>query len=337
MKLLYLSCHSILEYDELKLFTELGIDWFSLGSYINPKTPHDPKRPGIDAPVKEHFMEIDIQFSKDNLSPELVAWADVIMVMHKTEWITQNLAKLEGKKVVWRTIGQSVAWTERDLEGYRNMLRIVRCSPKEMSIPSYLGAEAFIRFYKDPEEFRDWNGNNPRLVSFVQSPQQRSVFCRSDILEGIMSEFPSDLYGTDTEAVPVIGRGRTSYEDQKKILQDARVYLYTGTYPASYTLSFIEAMMTGIPIVAIGSDLANPSDHISHFQNQRTYEIEDIIKNGVNGYISNDINELKQYIQALLENKELAQKIGEEGRKTAIELFGKETIKQQWKKFFETI
>lgn len=249
----------------------------------------------------------------------------------------QNIEKLKGKKVIWRTIGQSVPWTERDLEGYRGQIKIVRYSPKEAVIPSYLGADAMIRFYKDPDEFIGWNGNNARLISFVQSPAQRGIFCRYDIMEQIMGGFPSDLYGTDTETIPGIGRGRVDYETQKQILRDSRVFLYTGTYPASYTLSFMEAMMTGIPIVAIGQGLANPEENIMHFQHQKTYEIHEIIKNGENGYVSDDINVLRHYIQSLLDNHELARRIGEAGRKTAIELFGKETIKQQWKGFLESL
>jgi len=48
VKLLYLSCHSVLEYAEVKLFKEIGIDEFSHGVYANPHTPTDIKRPAIE-------------------------------------------------------------------------------------------------------------------------------------------------------------------------------------------------------------------------------------------------------------------------------------------------
>jgi len=47
MKILYLSCHSVLEFDEVKLFHELGHEVFSPGSYVEPLNPGDPMRPGI--------------------------------------------------------------------------------------------------------------------------------------------------------------------------------------------------------------------------------------------------------------------------------------------------
>jgi hypothetical protein len=45
MKLAYFSCHAILEYDELRLFEALNIDYFSFGSYVFPTEPVDPIRP----------------------------------------------------------------------------------------------------------------------------------------------------------------------------------------------------------------------------------------------------------------------------------------------------
>ena len=43
------------------------------------------------------------------------------------------------------------------------------------------------------------------------------------------------------------GVGSLSHEDMLDYLRRCRVYLYTGTQPASYTLGLMEAMLTGIP------------------------------------------------------------------------------------------
>jgi hypothetical protein len=37
MRLLYLSAHSVLEFDEVSLFRELGHYVFSPGAYVNPR------------------------------------------------------------------------------------------------------------------------------------------------------------------------------------------------------------------------------------------------------------------------------------------------------------
>ena len=37
MKLLYIGCHSMLEYDELRLFSQIkGLELFSIGKYFRP-------------------------------------------------------------------------------------------------------------------------------------------------------------------------------------------------------------------------------------------------------------------------------------------------------------
>jgi hypothetical protein len=332
MKLLYLSCHSVLEYDEMKLFNEMGVDWFSLGAYINPANPQDNKRPPINAVVKDHFQEIAIQYDRDNLSPDLIAWADVVVVMHITEWITKNLEKLKGKRIIWRTIGQSTADKERDLAPYRDLLQIVRYSPTERNIPGYIGENAMIRFYKDPDEFIGWNGNNRQVISLVQSPVQRGIHCRADLLEEYSQGFPRAIYGTDTEQMSW-GKGRIDYETAKQLMRDNRVFLYTGTYPASYTLGFIEAWMTGIPVVALGSATASHPDLVNIYGGQNTYEVDQLITNGVDGFIVNSPEEAKSHITHLLSDDNLAGNISRAGRAKAIELFGKEIIKQQWKEF----
>lgn len=336
MKLLYLSCHSVLEYDELKLFEEMGIDWFSLGSYINPQHPHDTKRPPIDAKIKEHFQEIALQYDRDNLSPELIAWADVIMVMHIPEWITKNLEKLKGKTVIWRTIGQSSPWIERDLAPYRDRLKIVRYSPTERTIPGFIGEDAMIRFPLNPDEFCGWNGDMLQVMSLIQSPVQRGQYVRIDLLNQVTDGFSRVIWGTDTEQMSW-GKGRCSYEDMKKELQNNRAFFYSGTYPASYTIGFMEAWMTGIPVIALGHDLASPKELTEFYNGMAPYEVHELIQDGVNGFVSDNIVDLRNAIDLLLKDKSVAQRIGQEGRKKAIELFGKETIRQQWSDFFKTL
>ena len=92
--------------------------------------------------------------------------------------------------------------------------------------------------------------------------------------------------------------------------------------------------MTGIPVVAIGRGLA---DYGSFGLTNLEIEVPSMIENGVNGFTSDSIDELRTYVSQLLYSPELCKRIGEEGRKSAIKLFGKEKIKRQWKKFFDSL
>ena len=91
--------------------------------------------------------------------------------------------------------------------------------------------------------------------------------------------------------------------------------------------------MTGIPVVAIGPKAGNSP----YEPGQETYEIPDLIEHQVSGFYSDDIKELRLNVQYLLDHPENAKLVGQNGRKKAIEIFGKETIKKQWKEFFDKL
>lgn len=333
MKILYLSCHAILEFDELKLFEELGYDYFSIGAYINPKKPHAEIRPALKGQYHQHLADVSMVHNQDNLHQEQVEWADVIIIMHVPEWIEKNwpLFKRLGKRVIWRSIGQSTEATERRLEPFRKEgLEVIRYSPFEARIPSCIGQDAVIRFYKDPEEFKDYNGQSDEVITFAQSMRSRGTFCNYDTFAQVVDGMDAHVYGPNNEDAEKLNGGLLSYEKMKAKMRDSRVYFYTGTHPACYTLNFIEAFMTGIPIVAIGPQLGNSREF-----NQDTYEVPDILKNGMYGFVSDDISQLKIYVNQLLKDKALCKLVSTNARTKALELFGKDLIRKQWKTYLE--
>ena len=334
IKLLYLSCHSAAEHDDLKLFHELGIQVFSHGSYVNPQCPGDPKRPSLNLSYDPHFVELCSKYTKEKMGKELVESFNVIYSLWMPHWVIDNWGVLKDKMVIFRTIGQSVPNNELSLKAlYENPnFKIVRYSPQEELIPGYIGADAIIRFYKDPEEFKDWNGKENRVITVGQSMKHRTAACGFEFFEKATKKFERRLFGPGNSDSGIAG-GILEYETLKKVYRDNRVYFYTGTQPACYTMNGIEAMMTGIPIVSIGHKLGD----VSFVKEQRSFEMHKIIKNGESGFWSDDIDCLEKRVGELLEDENLAKRISQAGRERAIELFGKEKIKKQWKDFFESL
>ena len=341
MKILYLSCHSILEFDEVKLLHELGHQVFSPGAYVEPANPGDASlRPGIPELVYDpdvlaafHALGQPGIDNKELLTKEFVDRFDLIIIMHMPKWIIKNWEVMKHKPVIWRTIGQSITSVETRLAEYRDSgMKIVRYSPMESNIPGYLGADALIRFYKDPEEYKDWSGNIRSIISFSQSMKKRNQACNFSYFEEITRGLPRILYGPGNEDIfEMPTGGKLPFDQLQMQLRENRVYFYTGTHPASYTLNFMEAWMTGIPIVAIGQQKGNAN----YFPSHSLYEIPNLITNGINGFISEDPKELRYICEELLSNDFLARDIGNAGRKSAIDIFGKDIIKQQWKEFLD--
>lgn len=340
MKILYLSCHEILEYDEVRLFHSLGYDVFSPGAYVEPNNRGDQcLRPSIptltyDPDVVEQYHRLGVQHpgedAKYYLTKEFVDNFDVVIVMHIPRWIQGNWEAIKHKPVIWRTIGQSLTHTEAEMAPYRPGIKIVRYSPFEAHIPGCCGMDALIRFYKDPADYGPWTGQNESVITFAQNMQGRGTACNYEFFEQVTRPFPRKLFGPENHQ-PGFGMGRVSYPQLKAELCANRVYFYTGTHPASYTLNFIEALMTGIPLVAIGPQHGNADI----WRNHNLYEIQNLIINGHNGFISDDVTELQAYIRRLLTEDDLAQQISEEGRKSAIHHFGRDLIASAWKDFLE--
>ena len=337
MNILYASVHSILEHGECRLFLDLGHDVFSIhGAY------HDGKGDGSRSPLAmkdhTHLQQVALQCSRENLHQEIIDWADVIIVMHRADWIESNWGKLKKKKVILRTIGQNTESNERDLKRLRKEgLLIVRYSPMEKKIPEYVGEDVCIRFYKDQNEYDGYNGNNSQIINLSQAMfgndtvRSRGDHMSIDLFKKVVEGFPWKIFGRDNDLAGEHWAGSVSHEDLKAMMRFNRVFFYTGTRPASYTLAFIEALMVGMPIVSIGEVNGNS------IYNQQTFEIPSIIENGKDGFFSDDINTLREYIRNLLEDKELALKIGREARQKAISLFGKDNIMKQWRDFLEAL
>ena len=252
MKIYYSSCHSVLEHDEVKLLTEMGHEVRSNGAYRDPGGAYTLPRPGIPGMAfDQRFFDLTAQYPKTEIPQEIIDWADCFIFMSGDQEgpVLNNWEHIRHKRVIWRTIGQSVPEIEVRIAPLKAQgLQIVRYSPKERNLAGYAGEDVLIRFYKDPAELHDWTGHDARLINFTQSLQGRGAFTHYSEIMQVFQTYPGKVYGTGNNDLGGFNGGELPWELMKGLLRDCRVFLYTGTWPAAYTLSFIEAWMTGIPI-----------------------------------------------------------------------------------------
>ena len=62
--------------------------------------------------------------------------------------------------------------------------------------------------------------------------------------------------------------------------------------------------------------------------------IPEIIEHGVNGFISNDEQELREYLVTLLNDENLAIEMGKRARQTVLEDFSEKKFVQTWENIF---
>lgn len=341
MNVLLCLSHSIEEHDQLRLLSSLGLGVASIGGYIDPRHPHDPKRPALDIDVVPSIKEaVDAQNMPDNLGaaqeyiPDAaLEWLgdDGVLIYHHyldrlyNQWprILDWKRGSPERRVIWRSVGQSVEWNELQAAPYRAQgLERVAYSPKEANIPHYSGHDALIRFYKDPEEWGGWTGDQATVINFTQHLAQRHPYTNAEFWMQATEGLPRAPIGPGSEVLPG-GLGEASYEDMKDALRTARAYLYTGTQPASYTLGLIEAMMTGIPVVSIG-----PS-HMRIFP----YGPDLFEGHEITGLGYDDPQDARATLEDILGDESRAESIGYVMRQRAIDLFGIDTIRDQWAEY----
>lgn len=337
MKILYMAYHPVLEYDEVKLLTELGHDVFSVGVYSHPDGNHEATRPGIlGMKYYPEFQESSKQIKwapdpaiRHIITDDLIEWCDTIIYMHAPEHIALNWARIKHKRVIFRSIGQNGAVRE-NFVGHlvREGMQVIRYSPKERNIPEFGGEDTVIRFYKDPAEFHGWNGINSQAIVLSSTLKIRGEHCFYDEIQYLLKGFPNKIYGINNEDLGEQWGGVLSPDGVQSVLRDNRCFVYGGTWPANYTLGFIEAMMTGIPVVSIGSNIAN-----NRFEGFDYYEIPDLIENNVDGFVSDDMDELRDKVRLMLNDHDYAKYISNNAQAKAKKLFDKIHIAQQWKNF----
>jgi glycosyltransferase involved in cell wall biosynthesis len=353
MNVLLLTSHSIAEYDDLRMLSDLGYDVFSIGAYTNPGQPGDDKRPALpDVPYHADFEALCweqrarhdgddpgfvIDWAKGDLHPDIVDWADAIIVHHFPEaWIAGQWDRIRDKRVIWRTCGQSDPRLEAEMARLDG-LEIVRYSPKERNLGNYAGETALIRFGKYPEDWGGWDGGSAAVANVTQNMVERADACNLAFWRAATEGLPTLPAGPGSEHLG--GVGTLTYDEMRDYLRAARCYLYTGTQPASYTLGLIEAMMTGVPVVSIGPD---------HMTWQRGlfegHELVDKREAGWSdphdpydypGQWADDPAAARRILTSLLDEnwQERTTDIGGVQRQRAIELFGIDTVGPQWREF----
>ena len=192
--------------------------------------------------------------------------------------------------------------------------KIVRYSPVEQLATHYSGHDAVIRFGKSPDDFLPWAGELPQIVLFSHLIKARFPVEYESVIK-TLDGFPYKIGGAGNEDIPG-SIGLVSYDEQIDLLKSSRVYLYgVGTF-ITYTLNFIEAWMSGIPVIVLDGRNSHPPETF------RFAEVQSLIEHGRKRILASTVEEARQFISALLADRQVAQAIGQEGRLAASSLFG---------------
>ena len=169
----------------------------------------------------------------------------------------------------------------------------------------------------DPDDYGDFNGELPRVLRVGNMLKERDHMQGFGIQEEILGDrFPSSIVGVNP-SIPASTPSK-SWDDLKHQFRQHRLLLNTLTdrHEDGYNLALLEAMATGMPVVSI----ANSSSPII---------------DGFNGFVSDDLEYLRQKIQLLLNDPAAAAELGRNGRRTVEDRFHIERCASHWNELFQ--
>jgi hypothetical protein len=161
-----------------------------------------------------------------------------------------------------------------------------------------------------------YTGKIERGVSLVNDMPRRKRVVGGDVFRRASEEVPLDLFGFDSKEI-VGGFGDLPQAEVHERMRAYRFYFNPIRY-TSLPLSVLEAMEIGIPVVALA-----------------TTELVTVIKDGENGFIDTNVDNLIRRMRQLLSDPEEACRIGDAGRRTVRERFGPERFAADWEAAFE--
>ncbi|MEM7010860.1 MAG: glycosyltransferase [Verrucomicrobiota bacterium] len=255
--------------------------------------------------LPEHVRQIASQHADDH----------DLMILHVDQWILDEIEKLSlfeywrdrfpGPKIVLNHGTPMVdGCTPEEMRQLVGDLPVVTNSPSAEQLWELPNSRWILHGFS-PDEWPQTTYENEKVI-VVQAYQGRHL------------EFRNNAAVEQAEAAGVsiewVGRDCkfTRFDDYRRYLGKGRIF-FNPSHASPNPRTRAEAMLCGLAVVS------------TNCNGEAGY-----IENGVNGFCSNDMDELIDWLRQLQDDPELARQIGEVGRKTAQEIFHIDRFQEDW-------
>ena len=169
----------------------------------------------------------------------------------------------------------------------------------------------------DVETYGGYTGDTAEVLRVGNMMRERNLMFDVDFQERACRGLANRVVG-DNPTIPG-ANSAASFSELRNTFRQLRCLLHVSReeYEDGYNLSMLEAMATGMPVVA----LANPSSPIT---------------DGEDGFLSYDAEVLHARLADLLRDLDLARAVGERGRETVARKFSIDAFTAKWREVIET-
>lgn len=155
-----------------------------------------------------------------------------------------------------------------------------------------------------------WQGELARGITVVNDLPLRGRRLGADLFAHAREQLPIDLLGMGSESVG--GLGELALDQIPALCAHYRFFYHPVRY-TSLGLGLIEAMMLGMPVVALA-----------------TTEMPNVVENGISGYLDTDPERLLERMRELLRHPRVAAQLGACARLRALERYSIARFVRDW-------
>jgi GT2 family glycosyltransferase/2-polyprenyl-3-methyl-5-hydroxy-6-metoxy-1,4-benzoquinol methylase len=163
----------------------------------------------------------------------------------------------------------------------------------------------------DCAEYGGWTGERTAALTVGNFLAERDHMLGYSRLAAALTELPWRIIGTN----PALGVGEAkSWDALRAAYRIHRLYAHATQWPweDGWNLALLEAMATGMPVVA----WANPTTPI---------------REGLEGFVADGPEALRRWARRLIEDIDLARRLGERARDRVAELFPLDAFLERWR------
>ncbi len=163
----------------------------------------------------------------------------------------------------------------------------------------------------DSDDYGGYTGEIPRGIRVSNFITKRAHVLALDVYKDLTRDVEMTLVGSNPD-IPGSEPAR-NWDHLRELLQTHRYYVHTARpgLEDGYNLALLEAMGTGLPVISTSSPTSPVLD-------------------GESGFVSDDLSYLRWGIKQLIDDPELARRMGERARNTVLSRFSMSKFLERW-------
>ncbi len=253
---------------------------------------------------------------------QIPAWLDIDLILSQNKFGQFNIAKQLADQLQVPLISLEHTlpvpiWDASQLANFKKMKGNINIFISEFSRKAWGWSEDeanVIHHGIDTDIFRPLEQINKKkhVLSVVNDWVNRDWCCGFELWRNVTQSLPVFPVGK----TPGLSQPARNITELVQFYNEAQIFINTSIISPVPT-SLLEAMSCGSAVVSTA-----------------TCMIPEIIKNGHNGYITNDPRELRRYLEMLLDNPDECVRLGTNARQTITENFNMKNFVESWNDVF---